>query len=60
MPAWQDRVCIGNGAGGFAFSDVSSDANFTRGLALGEVDSSQIFADAFESGDTSAWSSQVP
>ena len=33
-----NRVCLGDGAGGFSCSDVSSDTNSTFGVALGDVD----------------------
>jgi hypothetical protein len=33
-----NRLCLGDGSGGFVCSDVSSDANITRGVALGNVD----------------------
>ena len=32
-----DRVCLGNGAGGFACSDVSADTGFTWDVGLGDV-----------------------
>lgn len=44
---------LGDGNGGFSCSDVSGDTNKTFGVALGDLAS--IFADGFESGDTSAW-----
>ena len=32
----RNRVCLGNGSGGFACSDVSTDANPSNSVALGE------------------------
>ena len=54
-----NRVCFGDGLGGFACSDVSSEENASFGVAAGDLDF-LIFADGFESGDTSAWSSTFP
>ena len=57
----RNRICLGNGTGGFVCSDVSSLENNTLGGALGETNSLvTIFADGFESGDTTAWSAQQP
>ena len=33
----RNQVCLGNGAGGFTCSDVSTDTNHTHGVALGDV-----------------------
>ncbi len=33
-----NRVCLGNGAGGFTCSNVSADTNTSRGVALGFID----------------------
>ena len=40
-----NRVCLGNGAGSFTCSDVSADANISRGVALGDVNG-DTFLDA--------------
>ena len=32
-----NRVCLGDGSGGFTCSDVSTDTNTGEGLALGDV-----------------------
>jgi hypothetical protein len=37
QPCDKNRVCLGNGSGGFTCSDVSSDQNDTGGVALGDV-----------------------
>ncbi len=50
---------IGDGVGGFACSDVSADMDNSYAVALGIL-SLDVFADGFESGDTSAWSDTVP
>jgi len=55
-----NRVCLGDGAGGFSCSDVSADSSNSYDVALKEFGTSLIFADGFESGDTSAWSTTVP
>lgn len=34
----ENRVCLGDGLGGFTCSDVSTDLNSTQGVALGDVD----------------------
>ncbi len=36
--AQRNRVCLGDGTGGFACGDVSSDTDASLGLALGDVD----------------------
>ena len=54
-----NRACFGDGLGGFTCSDVSSDANDSVAVAAGRV-GPEIFADGFESGDTSAWSDVLP
>jgi hypothetical protein len=33
-----NRLCLGDGSGGFTCGDVSSDTNITRGVALGDID----------------------
>ena len=33
----RNRVCLGDGSGGFVCSDVSSDTNFSNGVALGDL-----------------------
>jgi len=54
-----NRACLGNGTGAFACVDVSADAKLTTKVTLGEF-SSLLFADGFESGDVSRWSTSVP
>lgn len=54
-----DRFCQGDGLGGFTCSDVSTDVKISNGVAVGNLDI-LIFADDFESGDHSNWSSVVP
>ena len=56
----RNRICLGDGSGGFSCTDVSTDSNDTLSVALGELGSSELFADGFESGDTTAWSTTVP
>jgi hypothetical protein len=34
----RNRVCVGDGAGGFACSDVSGDTNASSGVAVGDID----------------------
>ncbi len=34
----RDRVCLGDGSGGFTCGDVSTDENFTSDGAVGDVD----------------------
>ncbi len=43
----QNRVCLGDGAGSFTCSDLSSDANDTFGVALGDVDGDGDFDAVF-------------
>ena len=40
FPTERNLVCLGDGTGRFTCSDVSVDANFSSGVALGEVDKS--------------------
>lgn len=35
----RNRFCAGNGAGGFTCSDVSTDANFSKGVILADLNS---------------------
>ena len=42
-----NRVCLGDGAGGFACSDVSSDTNVSLGVGLGDVNNDTIFDAVF-------------
>ena len=57
----RNKVCLGDGTGSFACSDISVDQFLSFGVALDYIDdSSLIFSDGFESGDTSAWTSAVP
>ena len=37
-----NQVCLGDGTGGFVCSDVSADSNYSRGVALGEVDKAAV------------------
>ncbi len=50
----RNRVCLNDGTGAFTCSDISNDASVNWGLALAPL-RTMIFADGFESGDTSAW-----
>ena len=47
----RNRVCLGDGSGGFTCKDVSTDTNDTNGVALGDVDRDgdldAVFANAF-------------
>jgi hypothetical protein len=57
----RNEVCLGDGAGGFP-SCVLFGMIGSQGIALGELGAlgPDIFADGFESGDTSAWSTSSP
>jgi hypothetical protein len=57
----RNRVCLGDGTGGFTCGNLSADTYNTLDLALGEISgTAPIFADGFEAGDTAAWSVSVP
>ncbi len=56
----RNRVCLGNGDGTFTCEDIGDDENDSSGIALADFGDPDIFADGFESGDTSAWATTVP
>ncbi len=56
----RNRVCLGNGDGTFTCADIGDDENDSSGVALADFGDPDIFADGFESGDTSAWATTVP
>jgi hypothetical protein len=43
-----DRVCLGNGSGGFSCIDVNDIPGFTRSVVLGELIYNLIFDHSFE------------
>jgi len=56
-----NQVCLGDGTGSYADCfNIAADVNPSAGVILGEFAEASIFADGFESADTSAWSVAVP
>ncbi len=55
----RNRVCLNDGTGAFTCGDVSPNDFVSFGVALAPL-RTMVFADGFESGDISAWSSSVP
>ncbi len=53
-----NRICLGNGRGGFTCSVDLNEPYNTVAVAIGDVDTALLFfADGFESGDPAAWHS---
>jgi len=60
MSGGEVEVCFGDGLGGLGgCTPIAGSGNAGANVALGELET-LIFADGFESGDTSAWSATLP